>query len=156
MRVSREFKKKAGELIWARLELDQSTIDRGLPGYMRNWVGRYMRTELFQQLRDLYPACIQLAPDGNEVAALRFAYAAMLRDGLCLDEAASLCEESITENPSKAYGDQNLLAFIEARRGNLHRAEALADIVNSNPLARHFRVHESDLVREFDAGRLER
>lgn len=156
MRVSREFKQKASDLIRARLELDQSTIDQERPGYTRNWVGRYMRTSLFEQLCDLYPACIRLAPDENEAAALRYTYAAMLRDGLRLDEAASLCEISIAANPSRAYGDQNLLAYIEARRGNLQRAKELAEIVNANPLARNFRVHETDLMREFEAGQTDR
>lgn len=152
MKVSKEFRKHAGELIRARLALDQSTIDQELPGYMRNWVGRYMSAASFEAVCELYRSCIRLAPDESEAAALRNAYAAMLRDGLQLDEAASMCESSIAASPHRAYGDQSLLAYIEARRGNLHRAEELAEIVNSNPMARHFRVNRDELVGEFKAG----
>jgi tetratricopeptide (TPR) repeat protein len=154
MGASSEFKKKVGALVRARLELDRSMIDSKLPGYTRNWVGRYMKVSLFEELCEIYAACIRLAPDENEAGALRYAYAAMLRDGLRLDEAASLCEISIEMRPDRAYGDQSLLAYVEARRGNLDRAKELARIVNSNPLARHFRVHEVDLEREFDAGQV--
>jgi hypothetical protein len=146
------FKKAARELVRNLLDLEKKSIGVAAPGYFRNRHGSYWPEAAYEQIVQLYRACIVEAPDRLESLATRYALAAFLRDGLRLEEAAEICELLMADRPDRASADRNLLAFIEARRGNLERARALAAAINADPNARAFRVHEEDLMHEYTEG----
>ncbi len=146
--TSKEFRQAARALVKKRLNLDKMAKDRPAPGYFRNWYGTYWEIDAYDQTYELYRACMNVNPDPLEAMSDRYALAAFLRDGLRLNEAAQQCQEIISIQPDRAIAAMNLLAFIEARRGNVGRARELAGIVNSDPHARNFRLHEKDLLLE--------
>lgn len=152
MKPSADFMRVARELSRERLVLDSTSRDVESTGYFRNAYGKYWRTATFDRLVALYREIIDLAPDDLERNAARYALAALFKNGLVLHEAAQECETLIKARPARAYADQNLLAFVEARRGDLARAKELARIVNANPDASSFHIDESDLEREYEAG----
>lgn len=153
MKPSSEFMKVARNLSRELLDLDRTSRDVGSAGYFQNTFGGYWRLDTFGRLVALYREAIDLAPDDLERNAARYALAALFKNALLLHEAAQECEALIEARPARAYADQSLLAFVEARRGDLARAKELARIVNANPDASSFRVDEADLEREYEAGR---
>lgn len=149
MSTSKELRRLAKELTAIRLELDSYARDTHAPGYVRGWRGSYLQAETYERLSALYLQCIALATDAGEVRALRYAYSALLREGLRLDEAASQCRALIDARPERSNAARHLLAHIEARRGNLDRAQNLAAELNADARNVAFRVAEVDLQQEF-------
>jgi tetratricopeptide (TPR) repeat protein len=147
--TSREFRQSARALVKHRLNLDNTAKNYPALGYFRNWYGTYWNKEAYDQTYELYLTCMNANPDPLEAISDRYALAAFLRDGLNLDEAAEQCQEIISIKPDRSIAAMNLLAFIEARRGNICKARELSQILNSDPHARNFRVREEDLLREF-------
>lgn len=149
MSTSKEFRRLAKELAATRLELDSSACDSHAPGYIRAWRGIFLRAETYERLRALYLQCIAVSTDADEVHALQYAYSALLREGLRLDEAASQCRALVEARPEKSNAARHLLAHIEARRGNMERAKNLAVELNADARNVAFRVAEEELQQEF-------
>lgn len=153
--TSSEFKQSARALVKLRLDLDKKAKAQPTRGYFKNWYGTYWEQTSYDRALDLYRVCASINPDPMESMSDRYALAAFLRDGLRLDEAAEVCAALMSERPGRALADMHLLAYIEARRGNIQRARELAGLVNDDQRSRSFRVNEDDLMREFSVWRLE-
>lgn len=147
--TSKEFNLAAKALVKQRLGLDKKAKAHSQPGYFKNWYGTYWEQAAYDRTLELYRVCTSTNPDPTESMSGRYALAAFLRDGLRLDEAAEVCADLMNARPDRTFADMHLLAYIEARRGNIQRARELASAVNGDQRARSFRVDEGDLMREY-------
>lgn len=145
-------KAAAKEITKLALEIDKTSLQVSRQGFALNAFGTYWDERLVARLADVYEQLIAAASTGSEQEAAQYRLAALLKDSLRLEEGAKLCEEIIRLRPNNSHPEQNLLAYIEARRGNMDRARSIARALDENPFASSFRISEADLVREQNAG----
>jgi hypothetical protein len=150
------FKELAGELVRVTSRLGITHRDDPAPGYIAHASGGFWDSALAERLIEICRELVELASSDGERNAARYRLAGQLQSILRLDEAAKECEELIRSRPNRAYADQQLLAYVEARRGNWERANELAQAVNDNAQASAFRISPLDLQREFEAGKRDR
>ena len=146
VRLSKEFRLAASFVSRGWAALSESQSDAAAVGYLPNVFGSYWLDSCVEKQVANLRRLAEQAPDENERAAALFSLAGLLHQAFRLGEAESVCSEVEALKSVNHPPIMRLRAEIEARKGNLAGARAIARELANDPKARFFCISDEQIL----------